>query len=184
MKETKVAIRYAKSILELALSQNVLEELNADMQLIASTYSENKELALLLKSPVVKGDKKQSILTAIFQTKVNALTMSAISLLITKKREYLLGEVAQQFDILYRSFKGIQRAEVTTAIALDEDLKKQIIAKMNFTGSVEFIEKVDPSLIGGFIVKVGDKQYDGSVATAIRNLRKNFTNNAFISALN
>ena len=182
MKETKVSLRYAKSLISLAQEKNKLEEVNADMKLIAATCKNSPDLLLMLNSPIIKTDKKIAVLTAIFSGQLDAMTQSFMVLMANKKREYILGDVAEDFSALYRQAKGIVRAEVTSAIALDDNIKSQIRARIGGNQEIEFVEKIDASLIGGFIVKVGDKQFDGSIARSIAKLKKTFSKNEYIPA--
>ncbi len=182
MKETKVSLRYAKSLLGLAQEKNKLEEVNADMKLIAATCKGNHDLMMLLNSPIIKTDKKVAVLNAIFAGQLSDVSQSFVVLMTNKKREYLLGEVAEDFNSLYRTVKGIVKAEVTSAVALDDNIKSQIRARIGSDKQIEFVEKIDASLIGGFIVKVGDKQFDGSIARSITELKKTFSKNEYIPA--
>lgn len=182
MKETKAAVRYAKSVLELARTGDKLDKVNKDMDLIAKTVSESRELEIMLNSPVINSDRKIAVLKAIFEGKVDELTMKFIILMTSKKREGILAEIGREFTDLYRKTKGITKAEVTTARPLDENIKSQIRARLNAPGEIEFVEKIDPSLIGGFIVKVGDKQFDGSISRSLLELRKNLLKNDYIPA--
>ncbi len=182
MKETKVALRYAKSLLDLAKEQNKLDQVNADMKLVATVCKENHELLVMLNSPIIKTDKKVAVLNAIFSSSVDALTNSFLLLMTQKKREYLVAQIAECFSTLYREVKGIVRVEVSTAIALDDNIKSQIRARIGVEQEIEFIEKIDATLIGGFIVKVGDKQFDGSISRSIAELKKTFSKNEYIPA--
>jgi len=182
MKETKVSLRYAKSLISLAQEKSKLEEVSADMELIASTCKSSHDLTLMLNSPVIKTDKKIAVLNAIFAGKLNDISQSFVVLMAHKKREYLLGDVAVEFKNLYRAAKGIVKVEVTSAIALDDNIKSQIRAKIGGNQEIEFVEKIDANLIGGFIVKVGDKQFDGSIARSIVELKKTFSKNEYIPA--
>jgi F-type H+-transporting ATPase subunit delta len=103
--------------------------------------------------------------------------MNLINLLIKNKRAQLLGTTAEQFITLYKESKNIVTAQVTSATKLDEEQKNKVLSLLKHEGEVEIIEKVDASLIGGFIVRVGDKQIDASIATKFKNLRKEISLN-------
>lgn len=182
MRETKVAVRYAKSLISLALEQGKLEEANTDMNTLVQTCKSSPDLQAMLNSPVIMSDKKISVLKAIFGAHLRELTMSFIVLMANKKREYLLSEIAEQFNNQYREILGIVRVEVTSAVALDDNIRSQIRARIGGDKTIEFVEKIDASLIGGFIVKVGDKQFDGSISRSISNLKKTFSKNDYIPA--
>lgn len=183
MKGNRAASRYAKSLLDLTVEQKNTEEVYKDMELIASTVSESRELALILKSPIIKLDKKQDILNAIFP-KVSKLTKGFISIIVGNGRESILGVIAESFVQQYKSNKGIVVAELKTVVKLDEKLKFKILELVNPNNKeVEVTEVIDESLIGGFIVKVDDKQVDASIATRIAELKLEFSKNAYISEL-
>ncbi len=182
MRETKVAVRYAKSLITLAVEKGLLAEANTDMALLDKTCDENPELMVMLNSPVINTDKKVSVLKAIFANSIGELAMSFVVLMTNKKREYLLPEIAEQFNNLYREMQGIIKAVVTSAVPLDDNIRSQIRARIGVDKQIEFVEKIDPSLIGGFIVRVGDKQFDGSIARSISDLKKTFSKNDYIPA--
>lgn len=182
---SKAAKRYAKALLSFAIEQNQLENVATEMEIISATCASSTELVTLLKSPVVKTDKKLAILNQIFAGKIGEITLRFLEVLTTKKREDLLPEVANAFQAVYREEKGIVTAEIITALALDDagrqkalDFIKTIYPKVVLT------EKIDKELIGGFIIRVGDKQYDESVARKLNNLKREFSKNPYISELN
>lgn len=184
MKQPRVASRYAKSILDLANEQDCLNATLADMELIQSIGNESSDLRYLLSSPIVKADKKQAILKAVFEGKISKLTASFIDLITVKRREQLLLEIAASFVQQYRVLNNIRTAEVRSAVKLDEGIRKQIIERITQdAASVELTEIVDPELLGGFVVRVGDLQIDASVANSIRDLKRIFKSNAYIADL-
>ncbi len=178
MRESRAAIRYAKAVLSLSTDLKQADKVNEDMQLIASTINESKELQSLLKSPVVKSKIKKSALLAVFSN-INKTSQSLINQLIENKRLPLLSEVAKQYTILFDLSKGIQIAKVTTAIPLTKDLEQKVLAKVKeITGkNVTLKNTIDPSIIGGFILRVGDKQFDASISGKMNNLRRELINN-------
>ncbi len=176
---SRAAIRYAKAILSLSLDLKKEAIVNDDMQLIASTIEENTDLQLMLLSPVIKAEQKKSILIAIFDKKTDAISLKLINLLVENKRLSLLPEVAKQYTILYDQHKGSQIAEVTTAVSLTDDLEKKVLAKVKeITGkNVALKNTIDPTIIGGFILRVGDKQFDASILGKMNSLRREFETN-------
>ena len=180
---SRAAIRYAKAILSLSLDLKKADIVNNDMQLITSTIEENNELQLLLNSPVIKSEAKKSALMAIFDKKIDEASIGLINLLIENKRLSLLPEVSKQYTLLYDEHKGSQIAEVTTAIPLTDDLEEKVLAKVKeLTGKKVSLENsIDPTIIGGFILRVGDKQFDASILGKMNNLRRTFENDAYVS---
>jgi F-type H+-transporting ATPase subunit delta len=185
MKETLVASRYAKSLLGLAVEQNKLEEAYADMKLVADTCNASRDLSLLLKSPIVKSDKKQSIITAIFGAKLNELANGFVAIIIRKKRESLLELIADEFVLQYKAYKHIVTAQVTSVVKLDDELRERILKLVAGTesGDIELIEEIDKDIVGGFIVRVGDKQIDASIAGRLADLKQEFSKNEYVSDL-
>jgi len=180
---SRAAIRYAKAILSLSLDLKKADIVNDDMQLIALSIEENNELQLLLDSPVIKAEDKKSALVAIFDKKIDSNSVGLINLLVENKRLPLLPEVAKQFSLLYDQHKGSQVAEVITAIPLTADLEEKALAKIKeVTGKKVSLENIiDPTIIGGFILRVGDKQFDASIQGKMNNLRRTFENNAVVN---
>lgn len=182
MKQPRVASRYAKSILDLAQEQDCLPATLADMETIQSIGNESADLRYLLSSPIVKADKKQAILKAVFEGKIGKLTAAFIDLITMKRREQLLIEIADSFIEQYRVLKNIRTAEVRSAVKLDEGIRQQIIERITQdANSVELTEIVDPELIGGFVVRVGDLQVDATVANSLRDMKKIFKSNSYIA---
>jgi len=176
MSGSRAAIRYAKAILSFALEQNKEVQVNDDMLLIANTIVDSKDLQLLLSSPVIKSVVKKDTIKEIFSSKVSSLTIGLVDLLIDNKRLSILEDVAKKYTILFDELKGIEVAKVTTAIPLTESLKKQVLSKVKeITGKEATIENnVNPDIIGGFILRIGDVQYDASVANKLQGLKRQF----------
>jgi len=179
MSETRAAIRYAKAMLSFAQDKQNEDVIFDDMSLVIATVDQTVALKQLLSSPVVKSDVKQNILTKIFGEATNEATASLIRLLIKNKRLSILDEVAKQYIVLYDQLKGKEVAVVTSAIPLTEALKAQVLAKVTeITGKKAMIKNtIDPSIIGGFILRIGDVQYDASIANKLSALKQEFTQN-------
>lgn len=174
MSSHRASVRYAKSVLELAQEQNKLEKVKADMLLFTKTIDENRELDVVLKNPIVPADKKKAILKGLFEKKVEPLTYKAFELIVSKSRESILDEIAIEFINEYNILKGIVVATVATPYALDAKQQKEISKIVaDITGlKVELIETVDTSLIGGFVLKIGDKQIDESVKSKLAKIQR------------
>jgi len=185
MKQTRAAIRYAKAILSLAIDKNKADEVNQDMQLIDTTISESKDLQAVLNSPVIKVEAKEKTLLAIFDNSINTISKGLIHQLIENKRLSILSDVAKQYTIIYDFHKGTQAAIVTSAVPLTDDLKEKILVKVKaIVGKEITIENVvDPSIIGGFVLRVGDKQFDASISGEMNELRRKFDDNLYVTKL-
>ncbi len=176
MSNSRAALRYAKAILNLAVENKATEALEKDMQNIVGTISGSVELREMLTNPVVKGAAKKEALLAIFKG-CSKETEGAISMLVDNKRVAMLNEVAIKYLILNEKLKGKDIAHVTTAVPLTADLEKKILAKVTeMTGNKVSIEnKIDESILGGFVLRVGDLQYDASIVNKLSNLKREFT---------
>ena len=177
MKSTKSAIRYAKAILELSSETNAVDQVAADMERIVEAGNDTGDFQVFLNSPVIKTDKKISILKVLF-SEFTELTMSFIELVTKNKREYLLTEIASAFVNLLKKQNGIVPISVTSAVKLEKQTLNQILEKLksHVDGEFEVTEEVDPALIGGFIVRMEDKQIDASIASQLNRMKIELAN--------
>jgi F-type H+-transporting ATPase subunit delta len=186
MADQRVAARYAKSLLDLGQEMGTLDSVKADMDLLSKTIAESRELRLLLRNPIVKHDKKLAILNAIFKGKVSDVTMRFFTILTEKNREAALESMGTEFLVQYNAMRGIQSAEVTSATPLNAvsrlEMRKLVTQQTGLT-EVELTEKVDPDLIGGFVLRVGDQQIDDSVRTSLRKMRISLQENTYQNQL-
>lgn len=178
MAGARAAIRYAKAVISLASDKKATEVVNNDMKLIAKTLAESKDLNNMLQNPVVSSSIKKSVLLEIFKDS-NTITGNLIDTLITNKRLPLLGDVALKYNQLFDELTGTQIAQVTTAVPLTDELKVKVLAKVKeLTGKdVEVKNTIDESILGGFILRVGDIQYNASIANKLNKLKREFTLN-------
>lgn len=182
MKGTRAAVRYAKALKELALEQGVLEKVRDDMKLISTTCQNNHDFAVMLDSPIIKTDKKQSILAEVFKGKITKLTELFIQILAAKRRESYIEAISIEFIKQFKEHKKILTAVVTTAAGLDDELRKKVLSVVQGSGhsEIELIEKINEKLIGGFTLQVGDNRVDASLAKQIRKLSMSFSENPYI----
>ncbi|WP_299393528.1 ATP synthase F1 subunit delta [uncultured Gelidibacter sp.] len=178
MAQTRTALRYAKAVLDLAKDQNAAEVVHADMKSIANAVEASTDLKDMLLSAVVPSATKKSALLAVF-TGLDKLSINLIDTLISNKRIDILGTVAEQYNELFNEGEGKQVATVTTAVSLTEELEAKVLAKVKeLTGKeAEILSVVDESILGGFILRVGDMQYDASIANKLNKLKREFTLN-------
>ena len=174
---SRAAIRYAKAILDIAQTSGKAEAVKNDMQSILTAISESTELKDFLSSPVIKMDLKKSALSEIFSN-VQAETNSLFNLLFENKRFEILESIAVQYHKLYDESNGVEVAKVTTAFPITPELQTKVLAKITeFSSKKITIENiVDPAIIGGFILRVGDQQYNASVASKLSELKREFSN--------
>ncbi|WP_309608340.1 ATP synthase F1 subunit delta [Flavobacterium sp.] len=177
MSSTRTAIRYAKAILDIASSKGLATEVSQDMFLVSSTIKDNLELNIFIQNPTIKVEVKESALLEVF-TDTNSVTKSLFHLLFENKRFEILSEVATEYNKLFVEMNGVEVAKVTTAIPMDADLEGKVKAKIAaFSDKKVTIENiVDASIIGGFILRIGDKQYNASVANRLQVLKRELSN--------
>jgi len=184
MAQQRAAQRYAKAVLDLALEQDSAKESNENMQLISNTVTASEDLQRMLASPVVKAADKKAVLRQVF-SKGNAITIGLFDILIDNKRVNALKAVADKYTVLYDKMNNTQIATVTTAIPLTKDLETKVLAKVKeITGNnATLVNKIDENIIGGFILRVGDLQYNASIAHQLNSLKRDFSNDAYVSKL-
>lgn len=178
MRSHRAATRYAKSIIELAKEQKVLDEVYSDMQLFSAVVDQNRVFAAMLKNPIINHDKKRKVLHALFDTRMTKLTMLAFDLVTKKNRESILAEISTEFQVQYNAFKGIQVAEITTTINLDDELREKfndLVAEISGK-KAKLKEVVDESIVAGFVLNVGDRRLDQSIKTQLNNIKRELTN--------
>ncbi len=183
MQHTRVASRYAKSLLDLAVERGQLEQVYNDMLYLQQLNRKSKEFLNLLRSPVVKADAKIKAINAVTAGKISDLTVAFTTLLINKAREADLPEVITSFIQQYKQKKDINIVKLTTAVPVSDEVKKQLVEQVKKASSLENIEletTVDPSIIGGFVLQSGDKLIDASVAYDLKQVARQFENNDFI----
>jgi F-type H+-transporting ATPase subunit delta len=169
---SKVARRYAGSLLGFAQKQNELDAVADDMRLIAQTCADSPDLRRALKSPVIKTDKKVAVLNSIFGGHIGTTSQNFIRMVAVNNREAILPEIARAFIALYRERLGIVAAEIITAVPLSDQEREKAKSMVSGMGkSVELSEKIDENIIGGFIIQIGDKQLDQSVSSRLSAIK-------------
>jgi F-type H+-transporting ATPase subunit delta len=183
MPNPRLATRYAKSLLDLAIERGQLEQVFADMQVMQQICKGNRDFITLLGSPVIKTDIKRKIVEAVTTGRITELTTAFNSLLIKKGRESNLPEIITAFISQYKEHKNIHTVKLTTAIAISDSVRQAIIEqvkKASGFGNIELDEKVDEDIIGGFVLQVGDKLVEASIAYDLKTIARQFDNNDFI----
>jgi len=186
MSATKLASRYAKSLIDLAKEQGQLDAVQGDM-LVFQEACKNNDLKMLLKSPIVNVHKKQDIILAIFGEKFNKITIAFLNLICAKSREEYLPEIAVEFMNQYREMNGISTVKITTAAPLDDNaiaaIKAKLIANKVVSSKLEVSTAVDSDLVGGFVLEFDGNQYDASVARQLYTLKDRFDDNEYVSKI-
>ncbi len=186
MLNPRLAGRYAKSVIDLAVERNQLEEVYKDMLYLQAVCKASREFVILLKSPVIPIDKKGKALTAVTAGKISELTAAFNKLLISKNREFYLPEIADAFIDQYNAIKGIHKVKLTTAAPVSDDVKKAIVSKIIKETSIEHIELecvVKEELIGGFILEFNNNRVDVSIERDLRDLKAQFDKNIYVQQI-
>jgi F-type H+-transporting ATPase subunit delta len=182
MSYTKITLRYAAAFFDLAAEKGIVEKASEDMALLGKVCTSNHDFVRMLQNPVIHADKKKKVITQIFGDSVSKMSLSFMNLMIRKRRERYLPSIAEAFNNLYKISKGIKTAYVTSAISLAAHEKAgilEIIGKLT-DKKIDLVESTDDKLLGGFVINIDDFQVDQSIATKIKELKKDFEKNLFI----
>lgn len=179
MNESIIAVRYTKALFELSVEKKKLEEVYSNMNNIAHLLMNYKELSKFFQNPVIKPSRKSFLVNEVFKG-FEKETLSFVSLLIQNKREEYLEQISRNFIDRYRKYKGIESAIFTTATTVSEAIIENVkkIIKASFHTEVEIQNKVKTDLIGGFVLQVGDKQYDASIQTKLNKYKRQLINSS------
>jgi len=183
MLNPRLASRYAKALIDLAIEKGQLEQVYADVQVLQKMCKGNRDFVNLLRSPIIKSDAKRKIIAAVTKGKISELTAAFTALLASKGRESNLPEIITAFITQYKDHKGIHTVRLTTVAPISPGLREAIINQVKSAGgfhTIELEEKVDESLIGGFVLQVGDKLVDASISYDLYTIARQFENNDFI----
>jgi F-type H+-transporting ATPase subunit delta len=186
MLNPRLAGRYAKSLIDLAVERNQLEEVHTDVQYLRAVIKASREFTSLLRSPVVPVDTKAKAVTAVTTGNVGPLTAAFNQLLISKNRETILPEIVDAFIDQYNTIKGIYKVKLTTATPMSEEVKLAIISKIKRDTTMRNIEldtEVKDELIGGFILEFNNNIVDASIAHDLRMVKKQFEQNVYVQQL-
>lgn len=176
MSQQRIAYRYAKALIELAEEQKVLDKVQEDLHTFGKVCSTNRDFINMLNNPVVTHDKKLKILKALFEKRFHKITNSFIEITTRKNRENVIEATCLEFNNLYNIKKGIDEATVTTTFELDNSLRSEFIKAVKAINGREAVlkEKVDKEIIGGYILKIEDRQIDESVRSKLKELEYKF----------
>lgn len=187
MQNPRLASRYAKSLLDLAVEQKQLDATLADIQLLSAVCHQSSDFVNVLRSPIIKADKKNSIIDAVIGSRLGVLTKAFVKLLVTKGREGNLPEIADAFISQYKQMNNIRTVKLTTAAPVSDSVKEgirsKVIASMPANVTIELKEEVNPELIGGFVLQVEDKLVDASIRRDLNDVKAQFLKNFYVSEL-
>lgn len=182
MKNTLLIRRYAKAFLDFAIKNNMTEQGLADLELITKTLKSHRELRNILSQPFLPKAKKEAIISRIFGDKISDNTLKFITLMLDKNRQDIIPMILVTYRELYNEYKGIAEVTITTAVKIDEPTQHKLLyfVKDKVSGNVVIINKIDKSIIGGFIINYLDYQYDMSIRNELKSLQSIFNDNLYV----
>jgi len=186
MQNPRLAARYARSLLDLAVEQNNLEATLEDVKMLDRVIGQNPEFASVLRSPVIKAERKQAVMFALFGDRMSALTKAFVTLLVSKGRESNLPEIVRAFISQYKEMKRIKTVRLTTAVPVSNAVKEKILQRATASlkdSQVELLETVNPDIIGGFVLEMDDKLFDASIRRDLNDVKTQFLKNIYVSQL-
>ena len=180
MAQSRVAGRYAKALLDLAQENNSLDAVFADIQLLQNTLNASSELTSVIHNPVIPQAKKKAIFSSLFQEKMTKISYGFLDLVLQKRRETNFKEIANSFINQYNDEKNITTVQLTTAIPVEKAVEEKIIDKIKSTANLQTVQlekRVDPSIIGGFIVEFNDRILDQSIQSNLNTIKRRYSAN-------
>jgi len=186
MNNPRLAIRYAKSLIDLAKEKDQLGEVFNDMKFLQGICKSNRDFVALLKSPIIQEDKKNKIIESIITGRVSTMTSLFIKLLGSKNRQSNLPEIVDSYIVQYNELKGIHKVKITTATPLSEQMQDDFINKIKSANDISNIELetvVDEKLVGGFVLEMEGKLVDASILRDLKDVKKQFQNNDYLQKL-
>jgi F-type H+-transporting ATPase subunit delta len=182
MQNPRLAGRYAKSLMDIAIENGKLDTMYNDMLGLDAVCNDSKDFVSMMKSPIVTASTKQNVVKAIMEGKVDDVTFKFINLIINKGREFFLPEIISTFISQYKKHNNINEVLLTTSEQMDEEMKNTLIQSIQkqFTGTIDLKTKVDSSLIGGFILEANNNLFDASILRDLNDIKKQFLTNVYV----
>jgi F-type H+-transporting ATPase subunit delta len=173
MNNSKISVRYSRAIFQSALERKNLDKVYQDMIFI-SEVCKSPETKEFLKSPIIIPSKKEAIFHSMLEGNVEDITLSLLDLIVKNGRESFIPLIALNFIHETKKYKGITESVLTTAVKVDEKIKKQVIDVISdiFKTKVELKENIDPEIIGGFILQIDDSYINASIKNKLRKIKK------------
>jgi F-type H+-transporting ATPase subunit delta len=174
MIERRIVRRYASALFGAAARADQVDRVESDLGLVSYVVESSPALWDAITSPVIPPEKKREILGDIFSDKVSEITLSYLRLLVDKRREEAITHTEPEYIALANEARGIIQAEVTSACPLDSEQESRLVAKLcTVTGKrIELAKKVDPTVIAGVLVRIGDTLIDGTIRGQLAALRE------------
>lgn len=180
MNLNKIAVRYAKALYKLSDEKGILDEVREDVGLIAKVCKDVGMFMIYMESPVMKAIDKLQITQKIFKQELGKECMNFLELVIANKREAFLPDMVRNFEDIYRKANNIKHTELVSVKPLDNKLRDELtqIIQKQFDAKIELHERTEPGLLGGFILRVEDQQYDASMSRRLKELKRKLVSGA------
>jgi F-type H+-transporting ATPase subunit delta len=179
-----VVSRYAKSLLDLAIEKQILEEVKGDIEHFIQ-YAANREFLLFLRSPIIHTEKKRNIFNRLFKDKLSKMTLHFLEIILRKGRENILPEIADDFIRQYNIYKQITTVRLTSAATVSDtvvnEIKKKLKSFKSVRANIDLQVETDSHLIGGFVLEFDDKLYDSSLLYKLKQLERQYSEQSFNS---
>ncbi len=178
MNQGIVTKRYAKALFQAGEEEGKTEAIRKDIDTILLTIAESEEFKQFLLSPIIKGPVKERLFREIFSGKIEKITLTFLELLAKNSREQFLTSACLQYLALYSKSKGVKRASITTSRPLSDNHRKEVLSyiKKKFKIDVDLVENIDESIIGGFKLRIEDKQLDASIQSKLKRIETELIN--------
>ena len=178
MNEGIITVRYAKALYELAGEEKVLDPVLNDIKTIQTIIDQSAEFSAFLENPLIKESQKRTLIETIFKKSIQSLSLRFLNMLIENKRESFLPGICRYFIHLYKESQGINEAVIITAQPLDDKHRKDVfeVIGKKFRKNIELTERVDPAIIGGFILRIEDHQVNASLQAQLNKIKRELIN--------
>ncbi len=182
MKNVLLIRRYAKAFLDYTIENDMVDQGLADLELLTETLNEHRELRIILSQPFVTKSRKENIIKRVFQGIISDKTLTFIDLILEKNHAEILPDIIVIYRDMYNRYKNIAIVTITTVVKIDKQTQQNLLRfiKHKVNGNIKVINKIDKSIIGGFIINHLDYQYDASIYTKLRDLEALFTDNLYV----
>ncbi|MCF8379268.1 MAG: ATP synthase F1 subunit delta [Bacteroidales bacterium] len=180
MNESKISVRYAKALFLSSLEEKSLDVVFKDVGLLNEAFIVPGFVEMLM-SPVIKTSEKKKLMETVYEKNISPLSMKFLNLVVSNNRETYLEGILRNFVGLYRKHKGIKKAELIVSSEVSDDYKEKFLNLLGkvFDAKIELNSKINPDIIGGFILKVDDEQFDASVSSALSGIKKNLLEKSY-----
>jgi F-type H+-transporting ATPase subunit delta len=169
-----VANRYAKALFEVAEERGAIDAVEAQLNAVANTLTGNEDLRVILTHPQVSGGNKKALVEKLFANTTGTEVMNLLRMLIDRKRESIIGDVLEAFTHMADLKRGILDVTVTTAVPLNEEEESDLSARLSrvLGKKLRMHVKVKSEIIGGILLRIGDKVYDGTIAGKLAEFKQ------------